>query len=177
MYETLQQFLAPYYLYIKMVHVPFAFLWLFSVVMGYAHYLVPVMQAWRRDPSDPGLTLMRNWVFERFDEGVSVEHVAYPMLLLTGALLFIAGGWGPHAGWLMLKLAIVIVVTVPMEGIDYYISHLNGNKRYQRDKDGKPDWARYETALHRHWWFFLVTTPMIGFMVISVLYLAFTKPF
>lgn len=177
MYETLQQFLAPYYLYIKMVHVPFAFLWFFSVFIGYSHYLVPVMQAWRRDSSDPGLTLMRNWAFERFDEGVSVEHVAYPMVLLTGVLLFIAGGWGPQSGWLMLKLAIVIVVTLPMEGIDYYISHLNGNKRYLRDKDGEPDWERYEAALHRHWWFFLVTTPMIGLILVSVLYLAFTKPF
>jgi len=176
-YETLQQFLAPYYLYIKMVHVPFVFLWMFSVIMAYAHYLVPVMQAWRRDSSDPGLTLMRNWVFERFDEGVSVEHVAYPMILLTGVMLFIAGGWGPESGWLMMKLAIVIVVTIPMEGFDYYISHLNGNKRYLRDKSGAPDWERYEAALHRHWWFFLVTTPVIGFMVVSVLYLAFIKPF
>jgi uncharacterized membrane protein len=177
LYDTLQQFLAPYYLYIKMVHVPLAFLWLFSVIMGYAHYLVPVMQAWRRDSSDPGLTLMRNWVFERFDEGVSVEHFAYPLLLLTGVLLFIAGGWGPQAGWLMLKLSIVIVVTVPMEVVDYYISHLNGNKCYLRDKEGEPDWERYETAMHRHWWFFLITTPMIGFMVVSIIYLAFTKPF
>jgi hypothetical protein len=77
----------------------------------------------------------------------------------------------------MLKLAIVIVVTVPMEGFDYYISHFNGNKRYLRDRDGEPDWEMYEWALHRHWWFFLVTTPVIGLMVVSILFLAFTKPF
>lgn len=177
MYETFHHALAPYYLYIKMIHVPAAFLWLFSVTMGYMHYLVPVMQAWRRNPTDSGLTLMRNWVFERFDAGVSVEHVAYPVLLVTGILLFIAGGWGPQSGWLMMKIAIVIVVTVPMEGIDYYISHLNGNKRYLRDQHDEPDWEVYEQALHRHWWFFLVTTPVIGLMVVSIMYLAFTKPF
>ena len=68
-------------------------------------------------------------------------------------------------------------LTLPMEGIDYYISHLNGNKRYLRDRHGEPDWERYETALHRHWWFFLVTTPAVGFMMGSVIYLAITKPF
>lgn len=177
MYETLQHALAPYYLYIKMIHLPAVFLWGFSVIMGYSYYLVPVMQAWRRNSSDPGLTLMRNWVFERFDQGVVVEHIAYPLVLVSGILLFIAGGWGPESGWLMLKLAIVIAVTVPMEGIDYYISHWNGNKRFLRDRDGKPDWERYETALHRHWWFFLVTTPAVGFMMGSVIYLAITKPF
>ena len=102
LYESLQGALAPYYLYIKMVHVPFVFLGLFSVLVGYAHFLLPVMQAWRRAPDDPGLTLMRNWVFERFDAGVSLEHVAYPMVLVSGILLFIAGGWGADAGWLML---------------------------------------------------------------------------
>ena len=51
------------------------------------------------------------------------------------------------------------------------------NKRYRRDRGGEPDWEAYEVALHRHWWFFLVTTPVIGLMVVSVLFLAFTKPF
>jgi uncharacterized membrane protein len=177
MYETLHYALAPYYLYIKMVHLPAAFLWFFSVMLGYSYYLVPVMQAWRRDSSDPGLTLMRNWVFERFDQGVVIEHVAYPLVMISGILLFIAGGWGPEAGWLMLKLVIVVVVTVPMEGVDYYISHLNGNKRHLRDKNGEPDWEAYETAMHRHWWFFLITTPMVAFMLSAVVYLAITKPF
>ncbi|QFU75392.1 hypothetical protein EY643_06855 [Halioglobus maricola] len=177
MYETLHLALAPYYLYIKMVHVPAAFLWFMSVLSGYSFFLVPVMQAWRRNQDDPGHTEMRNWVFERFDVSVSVEHVAYPLVMISGALLFVAGGWDAQAGWLILKLAIVFIVTVPMEAFDYYISHLNGNKRYLRDRDGKPDWERYETAMHTHWWFFLVTTPPIGFMLFSVIFLAFTKPF
>jgi len=176
MYETLHYALAPYYLYIKLIHVPAAFFWLFSVVIGFMHFLVPVMQMWRNNPDKPGLVPMRNWVFERFDHGVVVEHVAYPVVLISGVLLFIAGGWGPEAGWLMMKLALVIVITVPMEAVDYHISHFNGNKRYLREKSGG-DWGVYESALHRHWWFFLVTTPIIGLLIVSILILAFLKPF
>ena len=178
MYEQLHYALAPYYLYIKLVHLPFAFLWAFSVFMGYSNFLVPVVQAWRRNPRDPELVPMRNWVFERFDEGVAVEHVAFPMLVLTGILLIIAGGWGPESGWLVLKLAIVVAMIVPIEIVDYWISHMNGNKRYLRDKDGgEPDWDAYEAALHRHWWFFLVTTPMVVVIALGIFYLAITKPF
>jgi len=132
MYETLHYALAPYYLYIKLIHVPAAFFWLFSVVIGFMH--------------------------------------------ISGVLLFIAGGWGPEAGWLMMKLALVIVITVPMEAVDYHISHFNGNKRYLREKSGG-DWGVYESALHRHWWFFLVTMPIIGLLIVSILILAFLKPF
>ncbi len=177
MLETLQGVLAPYYLYIKLVHVPFSMLWLFSVLLGFSYMLLPVMRAWRRSDCDPGLTVMRNWVFERFDQGVAVEHFAFPIVLISGLLLLVAGGWGPESGWLVLKISIVVAIALPIEIADYYISHFGGNKRYLRDKSDPPDWGAYETALHRHWWFLLTTTPMIVVIILSIPTLAIVKPF
>lgn len=178
MLETLHYALAPYYLYIKLVHVPFAFLWLFSVAVGYTNYLVPVVQAWRRNPRDPEFVAMRNWVFGRWDAGVAIEHFAFPMVIVCGIMLILAGGWGPESGWLVLKLSIVVAVALPLEIVDYYISHLNGNKRYIRDRNpDEPDWEGYEAALHRHWWFLLVSTPIVYFVTLALFFLAITKPF
>ncbi len=178
MYETLHYGLAPYYLYIKLIHMLLAFVWAFSVAVGYTQYLLPVVQAWRRNPHDPEFVPMRHWVFERFDQGVVLEHIAFPVILLTGIMLILAGGWGPESGWLVLKLAIVVAITVPMEIFDYHISHLGGNKRHIRDRNpDEPDWEGYEKALHRHWWFFLTTTPIIYFVTLGIFFLAITKPF
>lgn len=177
MYELLHQMIAPYYLYIKMIHVPAVTVWSFSVIMGYYFFLVPVMQAWRKNESDAGLAIMRNWVFERFDHGVKVEHYAFPLVLLSGVLLIIAGGWGPESRWLMLKLSLIMVAVVPMEIVDYYISHFHGNKRHLREQGDNDDWEAYEDALHRHWWFFLITTPLVGLVILGVFFLAFIKPF
>ena len=67
----LQAMLAPYYIYIKFVHVVAVFGWLLTATCAYAFYLVPVMKAWRRHPDDPEIIPVRNWVLERFDEVVT----------------------------------------------------------------------------------------------------------
>jgi len=177
MYETLHLTLAPFYLYIKLIHITVAFLWAFSVALAYVYILVPVMQAWRRNQDDAGHTIMRNWAFERFDQGVVVEHIALPLIVISGVMLIIAGGWGPESGWLVLKLCIFVAAVIPMEAYDYHITHLGGNKRHLREKNDAPDWHAYETALHKHWWFFLMTTPLVGVVVLGILFLAVTKPF
>ena len=174
MIHFLQETLGPYYAYIKFVHLFFVMIWMWSTAVGFAFYLVPVFKAWRRDPDDPQIIEIRNWVIERFDHGVSYEHVAFPIVIATGPLLWMIGGWTPDAGWLVLKLLIVIGVFVPIEIFDYYISHLGGNKKRLR-KTG--DDVAYESAIHRHWMFLLVTSPPVMVLGTAVILLAVTKPF
>lgn len=173
MLEFLRTTLAPYYLYIKFVHVTAALGWLWSAACAYAFYLVPVMKAWRRNPDDPEIIPVRNWVLERFDDVVTYEHTFFPIVLVTGPMMYIAAGWNAGATWLDLKLLIVIGVFIPIEILDYYLSHFGGNKHKIR---ATGDMERYERVVHRHWWFFLVTSPAVMVYGILIVFLAITKP-
>jgi uncharacterized membrane protein len=170
----LQGVFGPYYLYIKLVHLIAVTVWLWTTAVGYAFYLVPVFKAWRRNPNDLEIIALRDWVMERFDHGVIYEHIAFPVVLLTGPMLWIAAGWSPAAGWFLLKLLIVISIFLPIEFCDYYLSHLGGNKQRLRTS-GDPD--KHERGIQRHWWFLLITSAPIVVFGVLVMFLAVTKPF
>lgn len=170
----LQNALGPYYQYIKFIHVFFVMMWMFSATVGYVHFLMPVLKAWRRDPDDEDRVAMRNWVMERFDHGVTYEHFAFPMVLLTGPLLWIVGGWNPASGWFVLKLLIVLGIFLPIEIIDYYLSHFGGST-HRLKLSGDPE--RFERGVQRHWLFLLFTSPPVVVFGLIVVFLAITKPF
>ncbi|MDZ4731089.1 MAG: hypothetical protein SH820_14210 [Xanthomonadales bacterium] len=174
MINFIQQTLGPYYFFIKFIHLYFVMVWMWSTAVAFAFYLVPVFKAWRRNPDDPQIIAMRDWAIERFDHGVSYEHVAFPIILITGPLLLIVGGWNMDSGWLVLKLLIVIGIFIPVESFDYYISHLGGNKARLR-QTGDPD--IYERSVQRHWMFLLVSSPPVMVFGTLIIVLAVTKPF
>lgn len=174
MIASLQSALGPYYLYIKFVHLVAVTVWLWSTAVGYAFYLVPAFKAWRRNPGDPAVIALRDWTMDRFDHGVIYEHIAFPTAIVTGPLLWIAGGWSLGSGWFLLKLLVVVSIFLPMEICDYYLSHFGGNKQRLR-ATGDP--LLYERGVQRHWWFLLLTSaPVIVFGVL-VVFLATVKPF
>jgi len=173
MIDLLQSYLAPWYLELKFLHLLFVGVWMFSTSVAYVFYLLPVMKAWRRNPEDREILTLRNWVMERFDEGAVYEHVAFPMILITGSLLYIAGGWNYGVDWLNLKLLIVLGLFLPMELFDYYLSHFGGNNEKIRISGNA---ASYEQHIQMHWMFFLVSTPMVMIYGVLVLFLAITKP-
>jgi uncharacterized membrane protein len=174
MIEFLQSTLGPYYGTLKFVHLMFAAMWVFSTATGYAFYVLPVMKAWRRNPGDVEVVRARNWVMERFDESAIYEHVAFPIVLITGPLLYIVGGWSTAQGWIDLKLLIIVGLFIPIEITDYYLSHFGGNKAKIA---ATGDAVAYEKGVQMHWWFFLVTTPAVMIYGVLVLYLATAKPF
>ena len=174
MLDLLRQYVGPYYIYIKFVHVLFVMIWSWSTVVGYAYYLVPVFKAWRRNMNDPELIALRNWSMERFDQGVIYEHVAFPMILITGPILYVLAGWSTSANWLLLKIILVCLIAIPIEVADYYLSHFGGNKRRIRDTG---DMQRYEKLIRQHWMFFLITSPAIMVTAVCIIFLAITKPF
>lgn len=168
-----ENFLSTHYTLLKFVHMFFAMIWVWSTSVAYITYVVPVMRKWLKNPQDPDITQMRNWVMERFDRGVVLEHIAFPILLITGPLLMLAGGWTIDDGWLAAKLVLVVLVFIPIELVDYHLSHFGGNKEKVR---ATGDMVAYEVALHRHWWFLVVTTPVISIFAMSTLFLAIVKP-
>lgn len=174
MLDSVRTFLGEYYLQLKFVHLLAVMVWVWSTSVAYAFYLVPIMKAWRRNPEDVGIRRMRDWAMERFDQGATYEHIAFPVILVTGPLLFWAGGFDASVGWLMLKLLIVVGLFIPIEMMDYHLSHLGRSKAQFRERS---DWAGYEEAVHKHWWFLLLSSPAIMVSAMFVLYLAITKPF
>lgn len=177
--DVLAQWLSSHYLQIKLIHVAFATMWLWSTSVAYLNYLVPVLRAWQANPEDIDHIKKRNWAMERFDEGVILEHIAFPVVLISGLTLLWLSGWGPQAYWLAMKLVIVVLVFLPIECFDYWLSHFGGNKaKIRKDTPNEDSFnsPRYERAIHLHWWFLIVTTPIITVGGMTVLYLAIVKP-
>ncbi len=166
--------LSPYYMYIKFAHVIFVMMWAWSAVQAFTHYLIPAFSAWRQRPDDENAIKRRNWAIERFDDGVLFEHIAFPIVIITGLLLYVLGGWSTSANWLLLKLAIIVVLMIPIEIADYYLAHFGGNKARIRIAG---DMQRYENMIQWHWLFFLITTPIIMLFATTIIFLAVVKPF
>lgn len=174
MVEAAQQLLAPWYFQIKFVHLLFMAVWFMSTSVAYRFYLVPIFTAWMKSPQDVDALRLRNWAMERFDDGAILEHIAFPMLLITGPMLMIAGGWTPAHGWFAMKLVMVVLVFIPVEIMDYYLAHFAGNKEKIRATGSA---EAYEEGMHKHWWFLIVSSPIVIVTIPYVLYLAIVKPF
>ncbi|ERP90094.1 hypothetical protein Q670_14445 [Alcanivorax sp. P2S70] len=171
--EELRQLLLPWYLQIKFVHLLFVMIWSFSTAVAYTWYVKSAWLAWQRTPDDPHRLERRNWTMEQFDRGASLEHIAFPIVLATGALMVWLTGWGMDSHWLMVKLAIVIGIFIPVEVFDYWISHFGGSKKQWRLKG---DMKRYEKLMQWHWLFFRISTPLVMIFIPMIIYLAVTKP-
>jgi Predicted integral membrane protein (DUF2269) len=172
--EALRTLLLPWYLQVKFVHLFMIAMWSFSTAVAYRNFIVPAFRAWQRDPDNAAAIARRNEFMERFDNGAVLEHIAFPFVLLSGLLLVWLAGWSwQEVNWLSLKLGIVLFIFVPMEIVDYYLSHMGGNKRKIRATGNS---SRYEALTQFHWRFFRVSTPLIIVLVPLVFYLAVTKP-
>jgi len=172
--EQLQQILANYYLPIKTLHLLAVGMWSFSTAVAFRDYVVPTFIAWRKNPQQQQLIAARNDAMERFDHGAQLEHWAFPLVILTGLLMVWAANWPlDQINWLTVKLTIVLIVFIPMEAVDYYISHFGGNKEKIRRTGNQ---ARYEVMMLWHWQFFRVSTPIVVTLIPLTYYLAVTKP-
>ena len=135
----------------------------------------PAFRAWFKNPDNAHCIATRNDAMERFDHGVQLEHWAFPLVLMTGVLLVWLAGWQlEEVSWLSAKLALILLVFIPMEVFDYYISHFGGNKARIR---ARGDSERYEKMTLLHWNFFRITVPLVVTLIPLTFYLAVTKPF
>lgn len=158
---------------IKLLHLLAVMVWLFSTAVGYQNFVVPAFKTWLAHPDDEQAIAMRNLAIERFDKGVILEHVAFPVIMITGPLLWLMSGYGAESDWFVLKMLIVFGIFLPIEIADYPLSHFRGNKRRYRLAG---DAAEYERNIVLHWRFLVSVTWPIVFFGILVVALAVLKP-
>mgnify|MGYP003987498079 CR=1 FL=1 len=171
---NLHSMISPFYLEIKTLHLLSVAMWSFSTAVAFRNYFVPVYKYWIRHRDDEAAIQDRNDVMEKFDRGAVLEHVAFPVAIITGLLMIWIAGWSLNSvNWLVLKLGIILFVFVPVEIVDYYISHFGGNKERIR-RSATPE--RYEPMVLFHWKFFKVTTPLVMIFIPLLFYLAVAKP-
>jgi len=173
--EDLRTAIGPYYLYIKAIHVLSAAVWGFSTAVAWAYFLKPALRAARRHPEDATLRARRDVFMERFDRGVALEHVAFALLVLTAVLmLWITGADLTRWSFVTALLWLGILILVPMEAVDIYLSHLGGNKARVR---AAGDSSRYEQMMDWHWKFLRFSEPVVIVLVPAMFVIAIAKPF
>ena len=72
------------------------------------------------------------WAYEQFDKTVVFEHIAFPVVLITGLLMFFMAGWSIDSQWLLINLGIVIGFFIPLEILDISCS---GNKNFEKSRE------------------------------------------
>lgn len=173
MLDTIHAALVPWYLELKFVHLFFVMIWAWSTSVAYSYYVKGAFLAWERNPDDPVAIQRRNFAIDQFDKGAILEHVAFPVILVTGPLLYWLGPWNLDFTWLVIKLAVVVLVFVPMEICDYWLAHFGGNKARLRRRGLM---QQHERAIRLHWQFLKVSTPLIVIFMPLAVYLAVVKP-
>lgn len=173
--EALQSALAPFYLYIKAIHVISAALWSFSTAVAWVMYLKPALVAAGRSPEDAQAVRRRDEFMERFDTGASIEHVALVIMAVTGlAMIWIREVNLFHWSFIPFKFWIGVIVILPMEVVDIWLSHMGGNKHRLR-KAGDRD--RYDQVMGWHMLFLRVTEPLVVVLIPTMFIIAVAKPF
>ena len=169
------ELIAPSYFYIQAIHVLAAAIWSFSTSVAYAYYLKPTLRSAARHPDDPAIRARRDEFMERFDRGAAFEHVAFAILVITALLMIwirdvdlMRWNFIPFMFW------VGVVVIVPMEAFDIWLSHLGGNKRKLRLAG---DEEAYERAMQWHMTFLRVTEPIVIVLVPTMFVVAIVKPF
>ncbi|MCB1684722.1 MAG: hypothetical protein KDI31_09560, partial [Pseudomonadales bacterium] len=78
--EGLTAFISSNFLYIKFVHVFFAFLWGLAVPPAFTVYVKRAMRDHAADPANAELERRMWWSWDQIEKLIVLEHVAWPVL-------------------------------------------------------------------------------------------------
>ncbi len=165
--------LMVYYPHIKFIHLFSVMIWSMSAVGAYVYYFRTTLFAAKKDPHNMELQRRLIWAYEQFDKTVVLEHIAFPVVLITGLLMFFMAGWSIDSQWLLIKLVIVIGFFIPLEILDVWISHVLGPRISKHRESDVDDWNQGRAL---HWKFLKIVSPWVGITIPLVIFLAVVKP-
>jgi uncharacterized membrane protein len=120
--------LMVYYPYIKFIHLFSMMIWGMSAVGAYVYYFLSTLFEVKKDSQNMELQQGLIWAYEQFDKTVVLEHIAFPVALIIGLLMFVMAGWTTDNSWILVNLVIVVGFFIPLEVLDVWISHVLGPK-------------------------------------------------
>jgi hypothetical protein len=104
---------------------------------------------------------------------LAAEHAALLVLLGSGAALMARHGWGfGHFRWLALKLGLVALLVVPLEGFHAYIGHVWIPRAERRRKRRVAQRGAALLQMIR-----TIAVPLFGVAVPLIAWLSFRRPF
>jgi len=120
--------LMVYYPYIKFIHLFSVMIWGMSAMGAYVYYFRTTLFEVKKDSQNMELQQGLIWAYEQFDKTVVLEHIAFPVALIIGLLMFVMAGWTADNSWILVNLVIVVGFFIPLEVLDVRISHVLGPK-------------------------------------------------
>lgn len=168
----MKEFLASYYIYIKYVHMVAVFFWAFYAWSAYRTLISSWLNS-RNEPDNDELRDRYYWMHNEFNRLVVWEHIAFPIVIITGLTLFWISGWTLDSKWLAIKLAIVFFGFVPMEIYDAWMSHYQAPK-VMREYDPSDEKFKKTSLFQVTLMYRGVPSMFLGIFI--VMFLAITKP-
>jgi len=111
-----------------------------------------------------------------FTRLLAVEHTALVIAVLSGFALMSAHGWRlAHPRWLALKVGLVVLLIVPLEGFHAFVCHV-WTPRARRDRDALAP-RRVERGEGMEEMIRTLGIPLLGTAVPILLWLSLRKPF
>ena len=156
---------------VKVIHIGALVIWL-----GPSGGAWMVLMLARRKAAEP--SLVTHYLYRGFFQMLWLEHLGFFTLLASGiALLAMLGHGALQATWLQLKLAIVILVILPIEIPDLWYSHRGLPRIFALRRPDAPysaDEQRVLDSYHRR--FVPIFLPILLLAVVVVMWLAIAKP-
>ncbi len=173
MTDNLLIFIASNFLYIKFIHVFFAFLWGMAVPPAFAVYVARAMKDSNADPENGELERRMWWSWDQIDKLIILEHIAWPILLITGPMMFLASGWSLTDPWIVMKLSLIIVIYIPLEAYDIWFSHYYAARAEARKLEDPEGYKKMRADQLK---FFKIVSPTIRITLPMIWFLAIVKP-
>jgi hypothetical protein len=156
---------------VKVVHLGALVIWL-----GPSGGAWMVLMLARREVAEP--SLVTHYLYRGFFQMLWLEHVGFFALLASGVALLAMYGFGAvEATWLKLKLAIVMLVILPIEIPDLWFSHRGLPRIFASRRPESPyteNEKRILDSYHRRFVPFLL--PILLIAVVVIMWLAVAKP-
>ena len=162
------------YLIVKFFHLVFVMLWAGSAIGAFWFVLISRKERMDCDDNDDELVRRDDWVRHHFNNVLKIEHIAFPLVILSGISLIMLANWDISSGWLYWKLGIVVLIIIPMEIIDTWLSHFYVPPTISNKKQGL---AAYNKAIVVQENFLKIATPTVAITIPTIMYMAITKPF
>ena len=158
------------------VHLAAVLLWA-GPAMGASWFVYAAAWERRRDEGDAELARRELWVRRQFNRVVALEHLAFAALIVSGLMLGESVDWA-YAGqaWLTWKLALVLLIFIPMELLDVVLSAWFQKVMTADAEPGGDGASPVSRAARSQDLFLRATIPPVMLGIPIALYLAVVKP-